>query len=121
MTEEELEKRRAYAREYRKKNPDRVRGYAKRYREANPEKVRQSERCWREAHREHVRAYKAKRESVRVDARYWLIEPVGLAAKAAGLRWSALHWEQVAARETEAVRDSHDEQLTLLSEVWALR
>jgi hypothetical protein len=113
-TQSEAEKRRSYAREWRKKNRDKVLLHQKRFRERHPEKVRESERRWREENREKFRKMAARKR----DWRLWLREPVGLAGVAASLRWSGLHWEQEEERAREYAQDSRDEELAALAEIW---
>lgn len=60
------EKRRTYAREYRKSNPDRARAWQESYKLANPSKVMASKKTWKERNVSMVRSDTAKRRAARL-------------------------------------------------------
>jgi hypothetical protein len=55
MPHKDLEKRNAYYRKWRAKNPERARNSKRKWRAANPEKAKESRRKWRAANREKER------------------------------------------------------------------
>lgn len=62
MTPEEKKKRKAeYAKEWRKRNPEKVKEHSRRTRIKNQEKIQERQKLWREKNVEHVREYGQRR------------------------------------------------------------